>query len=155
MLVAEVAHSGQAQTRVAVALAEKTLLKGESWMVAAHRLVLHVRVATAEETRPHTSEETYLLRFASGKQVAELCERVVNLFSPSASDCDGMESVLVQVGTDVKQHVTLMHVEASKPLSECMTRRGGVSNGIFYGFIKALLTRCSRCPLATMQAGRN
>ena len=151
MLVAEVAHSGQAQKRAAVARTETTLLKRESWMTAARRLVLHVRAATADETRPHTSEEIYFRRHASGRQVAELCERAVNLIFPSASDQNRKESLLVQVGTDVKQHLTPVHVEAGKPLSECMICRGGLSNGIFYGFVKDLLTRCSRYPLDTMQ----
>ena len=63
--------------------------------------------------------------------MAELCERAVNVFIPSASDRNGMESLLVQVGTDVKQHLTPVHVEAGKPLSECMIRRGEVFNVLF------------------------
>ena len=117
MLVAEVAHSGQAQKRATVAFAEITPLKGESWMAAACRLVLHVRAATADETRPHTSEEVYFWRYVPGRQVAELCEQAVNLFFSSASDRNGMESLLVQVRTDVKQHLNPVHVEAGKPLS--------------------------------------
>ena len=155
MLVAEVANSGQAQKRVTVALAEIAILKAESWMAAARRLVLHVHAATTDETRPHKSEEVYFWRYAPGRQVVELCERAVNLFFLSASDRNGMESLLVQVESDLKQHPTPVHVEAGKPLSECMIRRGGIPNGIFYGFIKALLTRCSRYPLAMMQAGRS
>ena len=61
-------------------------------------------------------------------QVVELCEQAVNLF---LSDRNGMESLLVQVGTDVKQHLTPVHVEAGKPLSECMIRRGEVFNVLF------------------------
>ena len=155
MLVAEVANSGQAQKRVTVALAEIAILKAESWMAAARRLVLHVHAATTDETRPHKSEEVYFWRYAPGRQVVELCERAVNLFFLSASDRNGMESLLVQVESDLKQHPTPVHVEAGKPLSECMIRRGGIPNGIFYGFIKALLTRCSRYPLAKMQAGQS
>ena len=155
MLVAEVAHSGQAQRRAAVALDEIRLLQGESWMAAARRLVLHVRAATADETRPHASEEAYFWRYVSGRQVAELCERAVNLFFASASDRNGMESLLVQVGTDVKRHLTPVHVEPGKPLSDGMVRRGVVSHGIFYGIVEALLTRCSRYPLATTPAGRS
>ena len=155
MLVAEVAHSGQAQKRAAVALDEIRLLQGESWMAAARRLVLHVRAATADETRPHASEEAYFWRYVSGRQVAELCERAVNLFFASASDRNGMESLLVQVGTDIKRYLTPVHVEPGKPLSECMVRRGGISHGIFYGIVEALLTRCSRYSLATIPAGRS
>ena len=155
MLVAEVAHSGQGQKRATVTLAEITLLKEESWMAAARLLVLHVRAATADETRPHTSEEVYFWRYAPGRQVAELSERAAILFFPSASDRNGMESLLVQLGTNVKQHLNPVHVEAGKPLIECMIHHGGVANGIFYGFIKTLFTWCSRYPLATMQAGRS
>ena len=74
LLVAEVAHSGPAQKRATLALAEITLLKGGSWMAAARRLVLHVSAATADETKPHTSEEFSFWRYAPGRQVAELCE---------------------------------------------------------------------------------
>ena len=154
MLVAEVAHSSQAQKRSTVALAEITLLKGLSWVTAACRLVLQVRAATADETMPHTLEKVYFWRYAPGRQVAKLCERAVNLFFPSASDRNGMESLLVQVETDVKQHLNPVHVKDGKPLSECTLRLGEVSNGIFYSF-KTLLTQCSRYLLATMQAGRS
>ena len=66
--------------------------RGESWMAEARRLALHVRAATADETRPHTSEEVHFCRYASGREVAE---RAVNLFFPSASDYNVMESLLV------------------------------------------------------------
>lgn len=59
MPVAEVAHSGQAQKRTEKSLVEVKLLQGGSWMAAAHRLVLHVCVATADEARPHTSEKVF------------------------------------------------------------------------------------------------
>lgn len=48
MMATEVAHSRQAKKRDAVLLAELTL-------VAARRLVLHVRLVTADETRPGLS----------------------------------------------------------------------------------------------------
>jgi len=148
ILVAEVAHSGQAQKRAEAALTEIKLIQGESWMAAARRLVLHVRAATADEARPHTSEEVHFWRYVSGRKVAELCERAVNLFFTSASDRNGMESLLIQVGTEVKQYLTPVHVDAGKPLNPYMVHRGEVSHGIFYGLINALLTRCSRYPLA-------
>ena len=75
-------------------------------MAAACQLVLHDRAATADEARPHTSEEVHLGRYVSGRKVAELCERAVNLFFTSASDRNGMESLLIQVGTDVKQYLS-------------------------------------------------
>ena len=115
-------------------------------MTAARRLVLHVHAATTDETRPHKSEEVYFWRYAPGRQVVELCERAVNLFFLSASDRNGMESLLVQVESDLKQHPTPVHVEAGKPLSECMIRRGEVSNGIFYGSSRP----CSPSAAATL-----
>ena len=45
----------------------------------------------------------------------------------------------------MNQHLTPVHVEAGKPLNECMIRRGGVSNGIFYGFTRP----CSPGTVAT------
>ena len=141
--------------RVTVGLAEVTLLKGDSWMAAARWLVLHVPAATVDETRNNTSEKVYFWRYAPGREMAELYQRAVNLFILSASDRNGMESLLFQVGMDVNQHLIQVHVEAGKTLSECMIRRGGFSNGIFYGFMKALLTRCSRYVVATMQAERS
>ena len=102
MLIAEVAHSGQAQKRAEAALTEITLLQGESWMVAARRLVLHVRAATANEARPHTSGGVHFWRYVSGREVAELCERSVDPFFTSASDRNGMKSFLIQVGTALR-----------------------------------------------------
>ena len=62
ILVAEVAPSGQAQMRADVALEEITLIPGKSWMAAARRLVQHMRSITADETKPHASEEKYFWR---------------------------------------------------------------------------------------------
>ena len=44
------------QKRAGAALNSITLQKGESWMVAARRLVLHMRAVTADETKPHAPE---------------------------------------------------------------------------------------------------
>ena len=61
MLVAEMAHSDQAQKRATVTLAEITLLKGESWMAAARRLVLHVRAANrGRDEAAHVGRSLFL-----------------------------------------------------------------------------------------------
>ena len=154
ILVAEVAPSGQAQKRAEVALEEMTLIQGESWMAAARRLVLHMRAVTADETKPHASEEQYFWRYVAGKHVSELCERAVNLFFTSESDRNGLEALLVQIGTEIKQQLTPMHVHAGKLLSAYMVARGRVAHGIFDRLVKALLTRCNRYPIASAPGGR-
>lgn len=80
MVVAEVKPSGQEQKREAVALAGLTPLQGAPWGAAACWRALHVRAATADEARPHASEEIYFWRFVAGKHVVEICEQADNCF---------------------------------------------------------------------------
>lgn len=84
-------------------------------MVAARWLVLRMRAVTADETKPHTPEEQYFWVYATVKNVAELCERVINLFFSSASDRNGLESLLVQISTEIKELLAPMHVDAGRP----------------------------------------
>lgn len=70
-----IAPSGQVQKSATVALAEMPLLQGELGIGAARRLVLRVRAVTADETRPHASEELTLGGNLAGKLVVEICEQ--------------------------------------------------------------------------------
>ena len=153
ILAAEVAPSGQAQKRAEAALENITLMSGESWMAAARRLVLYMRAVTADETKPHASEERYFWRHVASKHVSELCERAVNLFSTSESYRNGLEALLVQNGTEIKQLLTPMHVDA---IAVVRLHGGPRASGshIFDRLVKALLTRWIRYPIAAAPGGR-
>ena len=148
------ALAGQAQKRAEAVLENITLMPGESWMAAARRLVLHMRAGTADETKPYASEEQYFWRCMAGKHVSELCERAVNLFFTSESDRNGLEALLVQIGTKIKQLLTPMHVDANQSLSDYMVDRGRVAYSIFDRLVNALITRCNRYPIAVAPEGR-
>ena len=90
----------------------------------------------------------------AGKHVLELCERAVNHLFSCESDRNGLEALLVYIGTEVKQQLRPMHVHAGKPLSAYMVARGPVAHGIFDRLVKALQTRCNRYPLASAPGGR-
>lgn len=150
MVVAEVAHSGHAKKGTEAALVEIKLLQGKSWITAARQLVSHIRAATGDEARPHASEEVYFMRYVWVRQVAELCERAVNVFFTCGPDRNGMEPLLIHVGMHVVQCLTPVQVEAGKPLDPYMLHGGDVSHGIFHGVINALFTRCTHSLLATI-----
>lgn len=61
---------------------------------------------------------TTLWGFVAHEEMPELCERVVNIFVTNESDHKGLGSRLVQIGMGVKQRLTPMNVDASRPLSK-------------------------------------
>ena len=123
-------------------------------MATARRLVLHMRAVTADETKPHASEEQYFWMYVTVKNVRQLRERVINLFFTIKSERSGLNSLLVQIGTEIKELLTPMHVDAGKPLSEYMISREKTAHGIFDRLAKGLLTRCNRYPIAIAPEGQ-
>lgn len=100
ILVAEVTHSGQAQKRHEAVLAKINILQGESWMIAARRLVIHVRAATTGEASPYTPEEVYVWRYVSGGKWRSSASEQSTSFFTNGPDRNGMEFPVIQVGTD-------------------------------------------------------
>lgn len=84
MLVAGVAHSGRAQERADSTLTELTFLRGESWMATARRLMLH---SCGKRRRGEAAVN--VKKYVSRRQVAELCERTVDVLFSDASDAKG------------------------------------------------------------------
>lgn len=63
LLVAEVSTQGGTKETARLALNNTKLSKGEPWLPASTKLVLHMRVAQADHLRPHASEEIHFWRF--------------------------------------------------------------------------------------------
>lgn len=143
----EVAGRGSARSRAERALDAITLLPGEAWYAAAHRLVLHARAAKADATqhatRPHVSEEVYFWRYLEERGLNDLCNPALCLFLPGAADQLSMEMALYTPAVQAKQFLRPISPNMSNRTSAAMAHRGAVAQAIFTEFIDFLYLRDS------------
>ena len=98
----EVSKQGGTRDTARYALRNIKLTKGEAWMSASTRLVLHMRAALVDHTKPYASEELYFWRFITEADLMTLVERALDLFLPTMLDRLSLESYLVLVQKDIK-----------------------------------------------------
>ena len=98
----EVSKQGGTRDTARYALRNIKLTKGEAWMSASTRLVLHMRAALVDHTKPYASEELYFWRFITEADLMTLVERALDLFLPPMLDRLSLESYLVLVQKDIK-----------------------------------------------------
>ena len=143
ILVAEAAKSQTARDAAQVAMNNIELEKGEAWLSAAARMLLHVRTKHANPDRPFTSEARYFWRFAAAQTVNEAMERTLRLFLPEQTDFGSMESLLVGSVREVKDLCESLQVDYSDPASPEMLRRGSELQQIYNTFVNDLSNRSS------------
>ena len=83
VFVYEVTEPGQSKITAPAVRKELNLLRGESWMTAANRTLMHTRAASVQYYKPHAMEETYYWRSVAGDQLQDHCEKIIGVLNPS------------------------------------------------------------------------
>ena len=65
-----------------------------------------------------------------------MCEHAANLFLTSESNRNGLGNLLVQIGTEIKQRLTPMHVDTGNPLTAYMEQKGRISHEILVASLR-------------------
>ena len=129
-------------------------------MSASTRIVLHMRAASVDDTRPYASEENYFWRFITEANLMTLLERALDLFTeanlmtlleraldlflPPMLDRLLLESYLVLVQKDITAHLAHIPVDVRHTNFEYMVQRGIITGRCFGVFVYDLAGRANR-----------
>ena len=113
-------------------------------MSASTRIVLHMRAASVDDTRPYASEENYFWRFITEANLMTLLERALDLFLPPMLDRLLLESYLVLVQKDITAHLAHIPVDVRHTNFEYMVQRGIITGRCFGVFVYDLAGRANR-----------
>ena len=144
LLVTEVFKQGGTRDTARYALKNIKLAKGEAWMSASTKLVLHMRAALVDHTRPYASEEQHFWRFITEADLMTLVDRALNLFLSPVLDRMSLESYVVLVHKEITAQLAHRPVDVSHPNSDYMVQRGIVSSKCFNNFVYDLSSRANR-----------
>lgn len=143
LFVSELATAPVGKQAAKRLLKQITLHQHEAWASASARLILHVRAAEVEHSRPYLSEDQLHWRFMPEDKLIRLLERTRKLFMPAAADFNALESYMVSTVSGIKNQVTMYPIHATEPLSPAMITRGNVVKAVHTSFVDDLTNRVS------------
>ena len=147
VFVQEMTESGQSKLTAREVRKQLHLLPGESWMSAAHRTLLHTRVASVQSYKPHAMEDTYYWRSITGDQLQDHCERVIGVLNPS--DSNPFHPVLYSLRSAIRKNLNSRALNEGQLLTRQMVDRGTATQAIYGDFLQELsqLSRMYSFPL--------
>ena len=133
--VYEVTELGRSKITALAVRNQLYLLPGESWIPAAHRILMHTKT-NVQYYKPHAMKETYYWRTVAGDQLEDHYERIIRVLIPS--DKNPFHPVFFNLRSAIRDDLNRRPLNEGQLLLGNMVDRGITAHTMYGNFLKQI-----------------